>query len=67
MIVDLEKLRKARDTWFNRPPEFCDICGDTEPESLFYPLGIFYGPSSISGLICNDCEQKLRKSHIKVE
>ncbi|NIV40750.1 MAG: hypothetical protein GWN58_68540 [Anaerolineae bacterium] len=33
---------------------FCDQCGETEPESSFYPLGIG-GTGSISGYLCNDC------------
>lgn len=41
------------------PGLFCDECGDTKPESGFYPL-IAHGPNSISGLICNDCDRKTR-------
>lgn len=36
---------------------FCDICGIVEPECGFYPLGI-HGPTSISGIICNDCGRR---------
>ena len=56
--VNLEQLREAKPIlakgWF------CDECGDTNPPSGFYPLWSF-GPNSLSGLICNDCDRKIRE------
>lgn len=60
MKIDLKKLREAMVAWQDRPALFCDECGETEPESKFYPLGIF-GPDSMSGSICNDCEKQMRE------
>ena len=56
--VDLEQLRKAKAIlgrgWF------CDNCGETDPPSGFYPLWA-HGPHSLTGLLCNDCDRKLKE------
>jgi len=56
--VNLEQLREARAIldkgWF------CDECGETDPPSGFYPL-YAHGPNSLSGLLCNDCDRKLKE------
>lgn len=39
---------------------FCDECGEVSPECGFYPLRGF-GPHSVSGLTCIDCEAKQRR------
>jgi len=38
---------------------FCDECGEVAPKNGFYPL-IVHGPSSVSGLTCNDCDREIR-------
>ena len=38
---------------------FCDKCGVVDPPCGFYPMYI-YGPDSVSGLICHDCDKKMR-------
>ncbi len=57
MKIDLELLRKAQ-KMRRKHIMFCDICGETDPPSHFYPLGI-HGPDSIRGVICNDCHDTL--------
>jgi len=56
--VNLEQLHEAKAIldkgWF------CDECGKTDPPSGFYPLWA-HGPNSLSGLLCNDCDRKLRE------
>ena len=72
MKVDLELLRKVDEIQemvlkiqsltsgiLFEHPYFCDRCGETEPESGFYPLWA-HGPGSLSGLMCNDCEKQMR-------
>lgn len=62
MKVNLAQVReleiaylKAQEAYFQATSEiFCDKCGEKNPESGFYPLGI-HGPGSISGLLCNGC------------
>ena len=38
---------------------FCDTCGRIAPPCNFYPM-YAYGPNSVSGLTCNDCDKASR-------
>ncbi len=38
---------------------FCDTCGRISPPCNFYPLWA-WGPDSISGLTCHDCDKEMR-------
>ena len=67
MRLDLGSLRKMQDvakalqaqameilSYIARLGMFCDECGETKPESGFYPL-MKDGMGSLSGYTCNDC------------
>lgn len=53
-----EIVAKAREAITALGP-FCDDCGESDPLSGFYPMEII-GPDSISGLLCNACEEARR-------
>lgn len=56
MRVNIEELKKAKAV----NGMFCQYCGETDPKNGFYPMTCGCS-DSVSSLLCNDCDKKLRE------